>query len=576
MSEEVESGQQRTKLGLINRIAAFFNPQRPDSAGLRRWFSGMINDLEERRVQLLNSMQTLTEEVENEGAEAKLEIKKYLGGEELRIRADLDSSIKLFSVKSTSMMTAAEKDYKKFMQSEGRRFRENLASDLDRIETSAAEDLSVWGSSRAEEVRARLKEVMNTAEQSFQTALTEAEDMLKEKINAKLEDIHQRQQQELEQQLESFKSLLAAQVGKLVASWPTKINELNETARKIAETDRDQLLEQVHRLEKEAADAVAEFGKSIEDAQNSNASVSASKDQLTEQAHRLEKEASDAIAEFRKSIENVTNRSMSVSADSVKQLTSKAQHLEKETQRLEKEAAEAVAEFGRGVEKVRKKSAAVTDEAVQQLTDEVQARLTPLREEIVAKATEELQALQEQIGSDFKSLTEELVNLKSDCRTSLEAAKKKFDQRLAALEKALEDTGMEDTDRIEELRSQAKIAGDEIRRRLREAQSQITPVPNAATGDGVNGVEDDAQKNGEGKMTENEKEAQPSRQSVLATLKRHPWMIVDDPVIGEVQVLVTDWVDGSKKLYCGRCDPTPKCSHVMKAEAFLAKAGIQV
>ena len=67
-----------------------------------------------------------------------------------------------------------------------------------------------------------------------------------------------------------------------------------------------------------------------------------------------------------------------------------------------------------------------------------------------------------------------------------------------------------------------------------------------------------------------------SRETILAKLSKNPHIIVDDSEVGQVLVTVSDWFDGTKRLYCGVCEAGVKCKHIEKVANYLKQADIPV
>jgi hypothetical protein len=135
-----------------------------------------VDELESSRLGLVETIQTLTREVESETAEVKVGIMKFLAAEKKRLQAESRDSIEHFTETARGMVAHAEKEHAASLQSEASRFRSNFVSELDRVGANAAAELSLWSNQKSAQARGALESSMEATNQRFIEELKKAEE----------------------------------------------------------------------------------------------------------------------------------------------------------------------------------------------------------------------------------------------------------------------------------------------------------------------------------------------------------------------------------------------------------------
>ena len=371
-------------------------------------------------------------------------------------------------------------------------------------------------------------------------------------------------------ELEDAHASIRSRIDAVNAETSTELNAFQEKMRETVQTEETRakaeisksLKETVHGSIQELENAVDVSGKKIvtdfeqlardKCAEAANV-LSAFHDEIAVDVSKLRVEAADQISAVRQMLEAVRSE-VGIEAD-----------------RVRGEATSELESVAHGIEELRAGR-------VQFLADA--KRLEDEGNRIVSEAQGNLNKFQESYGTQLDGLMKALNELSSFCASSVEAAKVRSEQRLSAIEKAVEDCASEEEGRILMLRQETQAAvknlpnelksADEAAKTLRQITDKAAQIQSPTL------LADPHDENAPARPEDPASAAE--RESLLRTLQNEPWVVVNDEALGDVQVLVMEGVKQGKRLYCGSsvCRDNARCVHVLKVQEFLRKRLVEV
>lgn len=371
-------------------------------------------------------------------------------------------------------------------------------------------------------------------------------------------------------ELEDAHASIRSRIDAVNAETSTELDAFQEKMRKTVQTEETRAKAEISKSLKETVQG------SIQELENA---VDASGKKIVTDFEQLARdkcaEAANVLAAFHDEIAVDVSKLRVETADQISAVRQMLQAVRSEigieADRVRGEATSELESVAHGIEELRAGR-------VQFLADA--KRLEDEGNRIVSEARGNLNKFQESYGTQLDGLMKALNELSSFCGSSVEAAKVRFEQRLSAIEKAVEDCASEEEGRILMLRQETQAAVKNLPNELRSADEaaktlrQITDK--AAQIQSPTLLADPHDENAPARPEDPAAAAE--RESLLRTLQNEPWVVVNDEALGDVQVLVMEGVKQGKRLYCGSsvCRDNARCVHVVKVEEFLRKKWVEV
>jgi len=381
-----------------------------------------------------------------------------------------------------------------------------------------------------------------------------------------------------------------------VARFKQRIDESNETMNELAKQHIEELK---HTMTETSKQHMEQLKRALNESENS--ALVAFKKTADEKAVNSQQRLTEIRSKIEKKIDDVQTQiqlleSLDAHAREV------AITLRDQTGTLEKETADTVSKLKDSLDKMNTLSEQLRMQA-ELLPDKVGTKLSERSSQLEREAMKELSTrwnnkkaevtnevkrgmsnFHDQVRATSKQLLEELSATQTYCASNLEKLQAKFDQRLKTLDEAMSNaTEQQEAEHLNMLKRETETARTEFGEKIRFLQS------------GLSNLESQIHEMNERIVSAKQHSPTvpprpplshtprrgtarsiptPSKEAVLKILNKNPWVSVDDPALGEVQVLVSL---ETKHFYCGVCPAQGDvlCKHSAKVASYLRDAGIE-